>query len=233
MVSWNRFPHNVNLDSPAIAGSGKTILTYGKYIASVVTMFRSIAIDFLKQILDNKSGLVYTYFDYNDKATQTALNVLGSILRQLLEQLQPIQWPENTISDLDAMRRQPLNSSHIRQITELIRRCTEKLSTIYFIFDAFDECISSMAPRWKLLRMISTCRHNGQKIKNLITSRPHVSILGKGLDPVEMMTIEAHDSDIEAYIRTNIEHDGRITLTMQDLIVERLVASAKGMYVAH
>ena len=76
-------------------------------------MSSSIVIDFLRQNLDNKSGLVYTYFDSNDKATQTGLKVLGSILRQLLEQLDPLQWPDNATSQLNSMRRDPLNSSHI------------------------------------------------------------------------------------------------------------------------
>ena len=112
----------------------------------------------------------------------------------------------------------------MRDLTRLLFLAVEQFSSVFFIFDALDEC-EDRAVRWKLLDFIQTAQSK-PAIKIFISSRHQLS--SKNLLGVTL-AIRAHNEDIEAYVRERIECK-HLPNELQREVIAQVVARADGMY---
>ncbi|KAJ7584525.1 ankyrin repeat-containing domain protein [Mycena floridula] len=205
---------------PGIPGAGKTILS-------------SIIIDHLRSISSPAPAVLYIYCDYTRQSDQTPIQLLGSILKQLV-QYHPC------ISDhlLD------LHHSHSSQTTfpdvgELFTALQTEASfheCVYIIVDALDECSEDNQTRELFFPtnsqgILSLPDH----VHLLITSRDIFSIAQEYHDEPKI-PIEAHQEDLQTYIKGRIITDIKLKrlvkgdITLEAEIVDQVIFKAAGMF---
>ncbi|KAJ7581678.1 hypothetical protein C8J56DRAFT_895265 [Mycena floridula] len=200
---------------PGIPGAGKTILSQGA-------------------VLHPKIAIICIYCDYKRQEEQTPTQLLGSILKQLVQQ-------HPSISDhLVTLHQSCLSQSAHPSITELFTALqTEVLlySHVYIVVDALDECSESSQVQEIFF---STQANHGlrslsEKVHLLITSRDIFSI-AQQFDGEPKIIIEAHREDLETYIKGRLAVDFKLKrhikgdTTLEAEIVEQVSSKAVGMF---
>ncbi|KAJ7581712.1 hypothetical protein C8J56DRAFT_793374 [Mycena floridula] len=203
---------------PGIPGAGKTILS--QHLQGAV--------------LQPKIAVICIYFDYKRQEEQTPTQLLGSILKQLVQQ-------HPSISDhLVTLHQSCLSRSAHPSITELFTALqTEVLlySHVYIVVDALDECSESSQVQEIFF---STQANHGlrslsEKVHLLITSRDIFSI-AQQFDGEPKIIIEAHRKDLETYIKGRLAVDFKLKrhikgdTTLEAEIVEQVSSKAVGMF---
>jgi hypothetical protein len=159
-------------------------------------MSRSLAVDELFKV--DESRVVYVYFDYPSNRTQTGTNVMASLLKQLLSQLEDIP------SDIESSYNE---SKHIRPSRDTLVRyltlCSRKFSKLYAVFDAIDE--SSEVNQNEILALFADLQKLGYRI--LVSGRPGsaFSKLECGLTDPHVFEIRADDSDLKQYVVSRVK----------------------------
>lgn len=163
---------------------------------------------------------------------QTVTGLLGSILAQLLIQLQnkKIGIPEE-IQELYQRRGPLLDSSSIEGLQKALPSVTRQFSKVILIIDALDEC----ANRMDFLQKIKWFR-TLEKVNLLVTSREEfdIKLEFEGF-PSLMISPNNIAGDIELYIINEIERQPklqRLKQAMKSKIIRSLVEQADGMFVA-
>jgi hypothetical protein len=115
----------------------------------------------------------------------------------------------------------------------ILTECIEKFSTVFFIFDAFDECAEDQRSdvlKWlkKLLR---------SQLRVLLTSRPHVSEsldfceddgLQEWIKPKNTLEIRASIDDIAIYVERKLESEKRCNDELKKTILKKITLNAQG-----
>jgi hypothetical protein len=191
-------------------------------------MFRSaVIIDYLVTAVEGARTVAYVYFDYQDRAIQNATNVLCSLLMQTLRSIENKSWPEDLFQKLHAKCTNPCNILDVQDVIKLIVDLTQEIPSMFFIFDALDEC-NDLATRRKLMNFMTTITTHQPQVKFLVTSRLQLPTY-HGLSSAEVITIYAHDSDLEVFIRAKIEHKC-YDPSLENEIVAKILNRADGLY---
>jgi NACHT domain len=155
---------NSNLWLRGIAGAGKSILT--SLIVHEVQMLRS-----------ENVAMAYFYCDYKDTETQEALNVLGSLARQLaVESEKAFEALKQFLrslksSDSNAKLESGLDFDCLK---DLIRCLASAYDEAIIIVDGLDECGENCSTVIELLHSINDVP--ASNIKVLLTSRDIIEI---------------------------------------------------------
>lgn len=198
-----------------IPGAGKTIIS-------------SLIIDELSDMIDsNQTKLAYFYYDYSDAGSQTIMNVIGSLLRQLISQLRSVP---TQLMDVYDRRQGGQEQPQLDDIIPMLIEICKGPSTTHIVIDALDECQSGK-PRQTILDVL---KHLEQlKVRILITSRPHAAGIEKELGNFPQILIEASASDITKCIVEAIERDDNaadtIDVKLRNEIITQLCGGAQGM----
>ncbi|KAJ7589392.1 hypothetical protein C8J56DRAFT_784836, partial [Mycena floridula] len=207
---------------PGIPGAGKTILS-------------SVIVEHLhKAILQQpKIAVICIYFDYRRQEEQTPSQLLGSVLKQLVQQ-HPV------LSDnLLTLHKTHLSRDAHPSIPELFAALqTEVLlySQVYIVVDALDESSESNQAR----ELLFSAHPQGlwslpDHVHLLVTSRDILSI-SQEFDNTPRICIEADSKDLETYIRGRITTDIKLKKLVKDdralaaEIIEQVILKAAGMF---
>ncbi|KAJ7589356.1 hypothetical protein C8J56DRAFT_784927, partial [Mycena floridula] len=206
---------------PGIPGAGKTILS-------------SIIVEHLRSaILQPKIAVICIYCDYRQQEEQTPSQLLGSVLKQLVQQ-HPV------LSDhLLTLHKTCLSQHAHPSIAELFAALrTEVLlySQVYIVVDALDESSESNQAR----ELFFSAHPQGlwslpDHVHLLVTSRDILSI-SQEFNNIARIPIKAHDEDLETYIRGRITTDKKLKkLVKEDVnltteIIEQVSLKAAGMF---
>ena len=170
--------------------------------------FSSMVIDRLELLTENQEdvGLVYLYCNYKEQDKQTMPHLLGSILHQLSSK--PL------LRDSIVRKAQELHQKHaakqtrptVTEISELLRVHFARLSRVYIVIDALDECKAQNELMHKIREL--HCDDHG-RLSVIVTSRPRDTkiILGwfrQDSPPLEL-EIQASDSDIRQYLQKQLQ----------------------------
>lgn len=187
---------------------------------------RSLIVDRLRRIFGSNCPIVFAYLDYKDQPTRGVTPVLANLLKQLLQLFKP-NLPNELKRDLNALQANIGSyQDNATDYIQLILRAANYFPTVFFIFDALDECEKN-GLRWELLDCINALQNGGTNVKILITSRPHIS-LERLSSPPESIAIRANISDIECYIRAKLDLYHRMSAGLKEEIVKRLTSTAEG-----
>ncbi|KAK4695531.1 hypothetical protein P7C71_g2236, partial [Lecanoromycetidae sp. Uapishka_2] len=219
VISWLSPLNFAAKQVDVLAGAGKTILT-------------SIVVDYLEDTFAEQGVVVaYIYNDYKEHEAHTAVNLVGSLLQQVLRK-------KRVISDeMTALHRKHVLNKTRPTISELSRSLKQELrsfSDVFIIVDAIDECTEVNGVRDRVLTEISGL-HENPNIHLMLTSRPLAGLETRFRDPARLEII-ASDSDIEKYLEVRLIEEQRLArlikddTVLQNDIIAAIVSRAKGMF---
>ena len=168
------------------------------------------------------TAVLYTYFSYNNHQSQTASNIIASLLRQLLSQLPIVPVEVESIY----MCCSPNHSRpELSTLFRLFVSCVANFSSVLVVFDGLDECEGA-----QLREIVPLIRQIGSlSIKVLITTRPHLGYLEQQLGQTSTLTISAQATDIDKYVQERLDNENKISPRLREIILEKVVCQADGM----
>ncbi|KAJ7592496.1 hypothetical protein C8J56DRAFT_779080, partial [Mycena floridula] len=205
-----------------IPGAGKTVLS------QVYT-----TLHLRRTILRPGTAVICIYCDYKQQEKQTPAQLLGNILKQLVQQ-------HPSLSDhLVTLHKTCLSQDARPSIAELFAALqTEVLlySQVYIVVDALDECSETNQSR---ALFFPSCPQGLWSLPDhvhlLLTSRDILSI-SQEFHSTQKLYIEAHNEDLETYIRGRITTNVKLKklvkddMTLQAEIIDQVTSKAAGMF---
>ena len=198
-------------------GVGKTIIT-------------SVVVDHItEKSLGRNIAIVYIYCDYTNPLTFSVVNLLASIVRQLIVQTTNAQM----VSQLKTTLEQAAKNRHLteKELSVWIKDLSRTFDVVYMFVDALDECPE--IGRDGLLTWIQQYKLGNMRI--FLTSRFNVEVTA-WIPRVIKKEVEATSEDITASVESRIRRSPRLTkFTAEDphlrqYITESIVCQAEGMF---
>ncbi|KAF8253363.1 hypothetical protein K440DRAFT_533937, partial [Wilcoxina mikolae CBS 423.85] len=211
-----------------IPGAGKTIMM--QVLSNVIDQ---LSHDCSVSEGKAKVAVIYLYCDYQDQKDQTPVNMIASLLKQLV--LVTPAVPDD-IFEIYRDHRASGCTLEIVQAVTLLDLVIRAFDRVYICIDAIDEC-EGHHRRVFLQHLGKIIRSS---TRSFLTSRPHVenditSCLG--INSMSLMTIEitASDDDIAKYVTSKIEENKAhepeaMSNKLEQEIVESVVAASQGMH---
>ena len=200
---------------PGIPGAGKTILS-------------SIVIDYLqKSILDDRSRIAYLFCNSQNKLEQTPVNLVASLLKQLLQARQGV--PED-LKSLYELYYQHQTRPTLDEVSSIFQSEIRNYSRVFLIIDALDECPDDDR-RVVLSRLRAMQAASSANV--MITSRPVPKVTDAFLQDITI-EIRASDEDVRRYIEGQmIRMTGCIArnVWLQETIKNSITKTVDGMFV--
>ena len=204
---------------------------------------RSIVIEHLRQVFTEKDvSISYIYCDYKDRKTQTTVNLISSLVKQMV--LQQSDMPKDVI-DLYTKHGNGQSSLSLEDLSRLLSSLSNHFRRSFILVDALDEhFVNDDEENAMQLTLLDILLNLQQKRKDsrgctlFFTSREN-GLIQERLAGCVRLDICAAGSDIELYLRSRI-HDPskfrfaknlRVDADLGNLIVSRLVEKAEGMLV--
>ncbi|KAK4655105.1 hypothetical protein QC762_0072540 [Podospora pseudocomata] len=199
---------------PGIPGAGKTTLA-------------SLLISFLETSTSGTNSLIlYLYCNYKERSQQSVQNMMGSLLKQLIQHTGVID--EDIVKS--SKDEKPVR---LETITRFLQNKVMGFSLVYIIVDALDECADTEDTQ---SRLASDLHNLPKHVKLLFTSRYTIGV-EEDLGPVPRLEIRASDEDIKRYIegRVGSEHSRlqkhiRTDPDLLEEIIDKVVGNCKGMF---
>lgn len=171
---------------------------------------------------------MYVYCNYKDGEKQTVTNLLSSLIRQLL-----IQKPYSVMREAAALYESHHSAGTPPSVVEYINvleAAVSRLTTLYIVIDALDECSEEHGGRKTLISELSRL-----KLRLLVTSRDLPSIRRQLQNAIHLV-IYAREDDIVNYIDTRIDSSEQLSAhitkdrQLRDVIRTTVASRAGGMY---
>jgi hypothetical protein len=192
---------------------------------------RSMVIQWLEsQYQNSTAAVIYLFCSYKEGETQTAQNLIASLLKQVLERRRVLS---QDIRNLHERHLQRQTRPSLDEISPLLMKELQTYSPVFVIIDALDECADRNNTRAALLAQIQKLPQNSRV---LITSRYSPKI-EENFKDVPAIDIRATDDDVKRYIEGRIKREPKLAKhirsdpTLMDDIVTIVVENCQGMYV--
>lgn len=128
-------------------------------------MLSSLVIRHLQQNWETPDiPVVCMYLDYKDATNQTSVNLLGSLLKQLI-QLQNSSYVSDDLRDMYRRAKRRNAKPRLEQIRQLLLAEIATCNRVYCVVDALDECSFRQELLSEILKLVP------EKLSLLITSR--------------------------------------------------------------
>lgn len=172
------------------------------------------------------------YCSYKEEKEQTPVNLIASLLQQLVQRRFVISDELNKLYKYHIDKKTGLS---LNECSELLRTEIARFSKVFIIIDALDEYIEGDGTRDTLLKGL---RNLHLDIKLLVTSR-HIPTIEREFKNDKRLDIRASDKDVERYLEYRISSNQQLTShvkkdpSLKDTIVATIVRNAQGMYVSY
>ena len=200
---------------PGDPGAGKTVL------ASIVIH------DLWNKFRKNGVGVAYIYCDYLKYREQTPVHLVGSLLRQLAEQYNPISKSlKNYYDEHKNDNRDPSPEGAF----EVLKAECDSWSQVFIVIDALDECSEKDSTRKSVIEGLRLLQAS-KRINILITTRPIPSILCE-FEVWERLGIRANSADMQKYLLGQMDRFSKRMVVGEDLqaqIISAIINAADGM----
>ncbi|KAL6703449.1 hypothetical protein ACN47E_009623 [Coniothyrium glycines] len=205
-----------------IPGCGKTILS------------STVVEHLLESCQDNTSMVtVYFYFDFNDVRKQDPELMLCSLLCQLLQHSNTIQYIDTLFLSCGNGQQRP----SVHALLGVIQQTVQEFSQVYFVLDALDECTKRLE-LMEILEIVAGWRLNNLHL--LMTSRRERDIessLECYLNEEDTVCLQRDvvDRDIQLYVQQRLRNDKRLAKWNKDASIRQeievaLMGGAQGMF---
>ncbi|KAH0538694.1 hypothetical protein FGG08_004711 [Glutinoglossum americanum] len=224
-----------------IPGSGKTVLASSlidtlsmSITGKDVTVQRFTSQEIIdRDITSHEATINYYYCDFSDPKSLETQNILGTIIRQLLEN---IIIPDDLEQKIDRFYRLGTRTAADDELVSILYAVVKHFSKVYICIDGLDECEKD--EQTTILSMISQlAQSNHTAVKVVITSREEtlISTSLRGF-PHLLVSADKNSPDITAFIEETVESNiGSGALTIRDPslksdIMSALIGGAGGMF---
>ena len=213
-----------------VAGSGKTVLTYGFIVRwevhriwLILFLSSSIVVEHLRWNCDHTTGLICVYLDFRGGTHQTLSNILGSLLQQLVWRRPSLSSSVRTLYE-DYQRGQ--GRPDPMAMAQLLRTEVSTYAKTFIVVDGLDEASTTVCTR--LLNILHTL-----DVKLFVSSRPLTDVV---VDLHEAIRIDmlAGGSDLKAFIRYELSNSTLVSplsatdSSPQHSIIEKIVEKSNG-----
>ncbi len=214
-----------------VNGNGETLLCPGIPGAGK-TMLASVVIDYLGKTIRHEPrkavGIAYVFCNYRNQQEQTSVNLLASLLKQLL------QAEGSHISDdmrkfyEDHMRRGTRPTlDEVFQVFDLELR---RYAQVYIVVDALDECSEDNSTRQHLLSKLRALQATSN-INLMTTSRP-IPTITQEFEGAIRLEIRAKEEDLQRYLEGHMNLLAscvKKSTSLQTSIKSEIIEAADGM----
>ena len=179
-----------------------------------------------------RNAVAILYLSYREQEEQSAKHLIGSLVRQ-------VAYGNTTLSDdvigLYRDHKRKESRPTINELSKILQSEISRLSEVFILVDAMDECSVNNYTREELLTTLQRLLEL-PNVRLMITSRPVASIEAH-LQGMTHLEIRAADEDIRKYIENRIPKERRLIPyvrgdhAFQVSIVDTIIAKAQGMYV--
>jgi hypothetical protein len=198
--------------------------------------FSSLVVDHLSTTFAGENVFVaFLYCDYRDREQQSAVNLIGGLLKQALVSAK--KAPEEIIGSLSKVKKER-KSLELSDTCQALSLTLQTFDRVYLCIDALDECDEGHRGCFIdcIQELVTADIINSQPIKLFFTARPQIKdyIVTRpsisSLNPLSM-TLEANSGDIATYVTDKLEKDTRVKMEdeFKRTIVAEIVASSEGM----
>jgi len=142
--------------------------------------------------------VVYLYFNYQSKDTQTAIQIARTLLKQLISGVEIPEGVKSLYKKSVEANKDPV----MEELISLLQSCSRIFSYRYAVFDALDECCDTQ--KEDILDLFINLQKLDYKL--LISGRPPLDSCH--FRNVSTIKILATDHDIETYITRQLEKRG-------------------------
>ena len=211
-----------------MSGTRTTLLCKGMQGAGKTMLACTVIDHLIKTLYSGEMLVTYIYCDYSKQHEQKHVNLIASILKQLLQH--QVFVPENVWKSY----RHHTNSGTRPKAEEMYDMLQTSLSTfpqIYIVVDAVDELSVIDHVRQNLLSSLSLLQKT-HSLNFLVTSRfiPHVT---QELDDPPCLIVRASDEDVRRYVRGHISDLANCVLKdskLQTIIEDSIASAVDGMF---
>jgi hypothetical protein len=188
-----------------------------------------VVINYLQQrfLADDNVGIACVYF--NHKESISAVDVLGSLLKHLMQRKATIS---TAIRSLYARKIYRETRPTLAELSEILQEEARSLSPFFVVIDALDECPEGGDTRAKVLLEL---RKLQPQLRIMLTGRTYISDDTLKYQEFNRLEIRASDDDIKRYLEGQIEVKDRLSKHVQqndgllDTIKDTIASKAKGM----
>ena len=174
-------------------------------------------------------GVAFFYCDYRDQENQSTLNMVASILKQLISSKPALPLP---VVNLYERFEKSQNTFRLKALEPTLLLVYQEFRRSFVIIDALDEC-DAVRHRKSFLQVLKGLE--GTSVRLFITSRPCSGDIKRSLGAFPQVTIEADSMDIRNFLTETIDHnDGTADIideALKEDIVEGIAKRAEGMLV--
>lgn len=202
-------------------------------------VYRSLVVDTIsdKYALNDRTGIAFVYFNYQDQVLQKPTKILAALIKQLCRKKKII--PDHLKQFYNSYSRDAEIPSYEKLQAQLVELSRTSFDQVFFIMDALDECEN----RTQFLPFITAlARESSCTLKVFVTSRREKDILStftRGAAGFPTIQVEATrvDADIAAFVhfeidrRTGEDNFCVIDQGLRDKIEKTLVSQSNGMWV--
>ncbi len=173
--------------------------------------------------------MIYLYCSYKEEETQTPENMVGSLLKQLVQNRAVLP------GDVRNLYTKHFSKKTRPRLDEFARLLVQEVTTsslVFVVIDALDECPERGNTRARLLTEIQKLPQNARV---LITSR-YSSMIEERFGNVPQIDIRATDDDFKRYVEARIEEASlakhvRSSSEIMEEITKTVVQTSQGMCV--
>jgi hypothetical protein len=191
-----------------------------------VKVLRSTVVNYLEQSLKRDNiAITYIYCSYKERERQTDVNLIASLLQQLVQRKLSIP---NEISSLYHRHIKKQTRPTLDEWSKLLGSEVRRLSKVFIIIDALDECSDGARDSF----LIEIRKLPG--IHLLVTSR-HILTIEREFEKAASVEICASDEDIQRYLESRIKRECRLARhvkadsTLKKAIITTIIEKARGM----
>jgi len=172
------------------------------------------------------------YLDFAARKEQSATNVLGSMLKQMVCGMEKI--PEE-ISRAFQQQKTAIGGRRPRLVNIVkMLQCITSSRRTFMCLDALDECVG--VERFRLLDALKEILEESPETRIFVTGRPHIRAdLESGLTgQVTSVSISCTSGDITRYLRFRLRHDetpDAMDESLKGQILDKIPESMSEMYV--
>ena len=187
-------------------------------------------------------SISFAYCDYNDHTNQTTVNLISSLVKQIVSQQKDMPVEVVNLYSTHGHGQRSLSlDSHL----SLLSSFPSSFRRSFILIDALDEHFTNEneenALRLTLLEELLKLQKRGRASNGytlFFTSREN-HVIEEQLAGSVRLHIRAADTDIESYVRSRIANPSQFTFAkkiredaeLADTIVNRLIGKAQGMSV--
>ena len=189
----------------------------------------SLVVDSLCDQTRGRNTVVsFFYFDFRARGEQTAISMLGSLVKQMVRTMETI--PKEILRVLE-MQKRVFNAPRLQivDLVEMLRTIASSLPT-FICIDAVDECTEEQ--RFLLLNSLKQILQSpGTRI--FMTGRPHIlaEVQTRLAGQVISISISPPKSDIKTYLHSRLGQDetpDAMDKSLEAKILERIPENISG-----